>query len=82
MNTDTGQFVDSSKAKVWMKRFHLGEVVKLKDEECEVLEIHEDRIVLRPIATNPTHRADQLRAISFDGNRHERRRQEALLRQK
>ncbi len=39
MNTDTGQFVEEDRAEQWMQRLTIGEIIKIKGEELEVVKI-------------------------------------------
>lgn len=47
MNTETGEFVDEQRAEAWMKQISVGEVVKIKDEELEVVSIGKREITLK-----------------------------------
>lgn len=47
MDTNTGEFVDDSRAESWMQRIDVGEVIKIKGEELDVLRIDERTIVLK-----------------------------------
>ena len=47
VDTDSGRFVDDAHAQKWMKRIALGEIVKVKDEEMEVVAIRERTITLK-----------------------------------
>jgi hypothetical protein len=82
MDPDGGRFVDESKALPHFKRYLVGEVLKLKDEEFEVVEITPRDIRLRPIAQDPAARLAQLRHEPLPDalNRHDRRVLEALER--
>ena len=72
MNTDTGEFVEDSKAEKWMQRLDIGEVVKLKGEECEVVAI-EDREVRLKLMNSEDRR--QHRYNQAPRNRNERRKE-------
>lgn len=39
MDTNAGQFVQEDRAEQWMQRLTVGEIVKIKDEELEVVKI-------------------------------------------
>jgi len=47
MDTDSGRFVDDNQSQAWMKRIAVGEIIKIKDEELEVIEIGERTIKLK-----------------------------------
>lgn len=47
MNTNTGEFVDQERSETWMQRIGVGEVVKIKGGELEVVSIGRREITLR-----------------------------------
>lgn len=47
MDTERGRFVEEQDAERWMKRLGVGETVKVKDVEFEVMEIGDRRLVLK-----------------------------------
>ncbi len=47
MDTDAGRFVEDEKAETWMQRLDIGEVVKIKGEELEVVKIEGRLVVLK-----------------------------------
>ncbi len=47
MNPQTGQFVQEDRAEQWMQRVEIGEVVKIKGEELEIVEIEGRHIKLK-----------------------------------
>lgn len=46
MNSDTGEFLEERDAEAWMKRISVGEVIKLKGEDCKVVQIGARTITL------------------------------------
>lgn len=77
MNTDTGEFVREERIRSWMKTLSVGEVVKLKGEECQVTAIGERTVTLTLLSDEDRMRME---VESIAGNRHERRRKAALAR--
>jgi len=47
MNTDTGEFVGPDRAEAWMERLGIGEIVKIKGEELEVIRIEGREVTLK-----------------------------------
>lgn len=47
MNPQTGMFVQEDRAEKWMQRVEVGEIVKIKGEELEIVEIEDRHIKLR-----------------------------------
>ncbi len=47
MDTNRGEFVDESRSEQWMKRLEVGQIVKLMEEEFEVLEIGKRTVLLK-----------------------------------
>lgn len=47
MNSQTGHFVKEDRAEQWMQRVEIGEVVKIKGEELEIVEIEGRHIKLK-----------------------------------
>lgn len=47
MNPQTGQFVQEDRAEQWMQRVEVGEIVKIKGEELEIVEIEDRHIKLK-----------------------------------
>ena len=52
MDTDSGRFVDDEQAQSWMQRISVGEVIKIKGEECEVVELGERTITLKLLSAD------------------------------
>ena len=52
MDTNAGEFVGEERAEAWMQRIEVGEVVKIKGEELEVLRIDERTIVLKLLSAS------------------------------
>lgn len=46
MDTNSGRFVEEEQAEKWMQRIAVGEIIKLKGEECRVVKIGERRVTL------------------------------------
>ena len=70
MNTDTGEFEFLAAVPVWAEAIYVGEVVKLKGSECEVVKIGKRTIELKLMSN-----VDRVKRIMLDDprNRHERR---------
>lgn len=83
MDPNSGRFVDEREAKAHMKRFTVGEVLKLKGEEFEVLEIQEREIRLKPLSAQE-RLMKQLPVVTefMHPNRTERRRRDREERRK
>ena len=47
MDSNAGEFVDERRAEKWMERIAVGEVVKIKGEELEVVTIGKREITLK-----------------------------------
>ena len=47
MNSNTGEFVDEERAESWMQRIEVGETIKIKGEELEVVRIGDREITLK-----------------------------------
>ena len=47
MDTNAGEFVGEERAESWMQRIEIGEVVKIKGEELEVVMIGRHEITLK-----------------------------------
>jgi len=47
MDTNSGRFVEEESAEAWMQRVAVGEIIKVKGEECEVAEIRGRTLVLQ-----------------------------------
>lgn len=47
MDTNSGRFVEEENAEAWMERISVGEIIKIKGEELEVVQIHQREIVLK-----------------------------------
>ena len=52
MDTRSGEFVEDERAESWMQRIGIGEVVKIKGEELEVVGISGREITLRLLSAN------------------------------
>ena len=52
MDTNAGEFVDEQRSESWMQRIEVGEVIKIKGEELEVLKINERTIVLKLLSAS------------------------------
>ncbi len=46
MDTNTGEFVGPDRAEAWMERLGVGEIVKIKGEELEVVKIGRSEVTL------------------------------------
>jgi len=86
MDTDSGRFLreDDERVQSWMQRIEVGEIVKIKGEECRVESIGDRTITLGLLS-----RLERLSQELFgekhledlrDLNRHERRRREREIR--
>jgi hypothetical protein len=60
MNPNSGEFEDGARAKAWMERVKVGEVVKIKGEELEIVSIAKRTITLKLLSAD-----DRLRS-NFD----------------
>ncbi len=78
MNTETGIFEQEEEAPTWATTIEIGEVVKIKGEECRVTEIKRRSITLELMSR--TDRQEMFDALDRASNRHERRAAEAALR--
>ncbi len=47
MDSNAGEFVGDERAEAWMQRIQVGEIVKIKGEELEVVEIGRREITLK-----------------------------------
>ncbi len=61
MDSNAGEFVDESRAEAWMQRIGVGEVVKIKGEELEVVSIVGREITLKLLSHE-----DRVRAVFDD----------------
>jgi hypothetical protein len=51
MNPSSGEFVDEDRSESWMQRIEVGEVIKIKGEECEVVKIGRREITLKLLSS-------------------------------
>lgn len=68
MDTNTGRFVEEESAEKWMQRIAVGEVIKIKDEECEVVSFGNRTVTLKLLSHEDRMRkemdaADHLRSL-------------------
>ncbi len=77
MDTNSGRFVEAELAEPWMQRIGVGEVVKIKGEECRVTKIEGRRIELELMSAEDRIRSQMGLLIDEPRNRHERRKAEA-----
>ena len=47
MNTNSGEFVDDSRAEQWMKRVEVGQVIKILEEEFEITSIGQREMTVK-----------------------------------
>lgn len=86
MNTERGEFVPQEEAEPHMQTLDIGEVVKVKDEEFQVVAIKGRLVALRLMSAQDRSEADPVGLAEFlnvdrtPPNRVERRRAEALQR--
>lgn len=78
MNPNAGRFIEEEKAKAWMQRIEVGEVVKIKGEELEIVEIGDRTLKLKLLSAQ--ERLAKRFPVETDFNRHMRRQQAALER--
>lgn len=55
MDTNQGRFVEEEQAESWMQRIQVGEIIKIKGEECRVEAIGSHIVTLKLL--NPSERA-------------------------
>ena len=58
MDPDAGRFMREEEAKAWMTRFEIGETVKVKEEEFEILAIKERELILKPLSAGERQHRD------------------------
>jgi hypothetical protein len=81
MNPSSGEFIDVDRAENWMQRIYVGEVIKIKGEECEVVTIGRREITLKLLST--TDREEALADYAENAMKESARQlQELLKRQK
>jgi hypothetical protein len=78
MNTNSGEFVEEARAEAWMKRLELGEPIKIKGEELEVVKIERREVTLKLLSVG--ERVQKHFPIEKSLNRHMRREREAMER--
>lgn len=82
MDTDIGYFLPEAhpRVKQWMERISIGDVVELKGQQCEVVDIEVGgrTVTLKLMSSYDRHQ----RALSGVVNRHERRKAAAVERKR
>ena len=79
MDTNAGRFVEEESAEKWMQRIEVGEIIKLKGEDCRVVRIGERQVVLELMSATDRifGEAEAMASIMEERtsmlNRHERR---------
>lgn len=75
MDPDAGRFVEEERVREWMKKLELGEVVEIKGEKLEVLEIKDRTVTLKLLSMEDRLRkAMDLEPKAYHGlNREEKR---------
>lgn len=63
MDTNAGEFVSEERAEAWMQRIQVGEVVKIKSEELEVVGIGKHEITLKLLSQRDRDLRDMKAAI-------------------
>lgn len=80
MDTNAGEFVEEKRAEAWMQRIEIGEVVKIKGEELEVVRIEKREITLKLLGQiERIHRADGFAEVADAESK--RQREKMLKRQ-
>lgn len=86
MDPNAGRFVDEDRAQKWMERVEVGEVVKIKGEELEIIEIGKRTLKLKLLSHNERMEKSFGGLVQdFDEMRHseiERQRKKMLKHQK
>lgn len=78
MDTNAGEFVEEERAERWMQRLQVGEIVKIKGEELQVVSTDKREVTLRLLSA--ADRLKNLFGIETDLNRHKRRERDAMER--
>jgi hypothetical protein len=52
MDPNAGEFIEEERAEAWMERIAVGEVIKLKGEECEVMKIERREVTLKLLSAH------------------------------
>ncbi len=52
MDTNSGRFIEEKNAEEWMQRISVGETIKIKGEECEVMAFTDRTVTLKLLSAD------------------------------